>query len=65
MTKINSRKEKLYKHLKQVVWATLPIIFLPPPAFASDPAEVVSTERGKEGLNQALKIARGKPALSI
>ena len=57
------------KHLGQVGLAILSFTFLASPVAASDPAQVakdtLATEGGKEVLNEALKVARSKPALSV
>lgn len=64
-----SRKKRILRHLGDVSMALISISLMTSPALAVDTAEtanqVIASEGGKEALNAALKIARGKPALSV
>jgi hypothetical protein len=66
-----TRKRQIVNHLGNVVMAIVSASLITAPALAAtiDPAEaaaqVVASEGGKEALNAALKVARGKPALSL
>ena len=77
--KNKSKKRKFIEHIKKVGFAALSFLFLMGPAQAIDTSDLIgqskdtivklSTESslaaGKEALNSALKVARGKPALSL
>ena len=62
-----SRKQRFYRHLGDVGIAIITSTFLGSPAVAVDQSIIdpVAVEGGKEALNQALKVARTKPALSV
>ncbi len=68
---IRSRKKKILNHLGKVAMSVFSVSLLlgPSPALAVDSADaaaqVIASEGGKEALNTALKIAKGKPALSV
>ena len=63
-------KKQIVNHLGKVGIAIISVALLTPTAAqASDSAqtakEVLATEGGKQALNQALKVARSKPALTV
>jgi hypothetical protein len=66
-----SRKERLLSHLGKVAMGTISASFLLAPLSASainsaDVAgDVIGSEGGKRVLNEALSLARNKPALTI
>jgi hypothetical protein len=66
-----SRKQRVLKHLGKVSMALVYTSFVlaPSPAFGADAtdaaASVIGTEGGKQVINEALKVTRGKPALSL
>jgi len=66
---MEKKREKVLKHLGKVGMALVTFTFMTPRAIGVDATEaasqVVASEGGKEALNAALKVARGKPALSI
>ena len=64
----DSRKKKILNHLSKVGISLLSVSLLLGSSSASAAdvaAQAVTSEGGKEALNAALKLARGKPALSI
>lgn len=75
MKKNITRKQRLIQHSRNVAMALLSIVFMTAPAGAEDLTdlseagkvanEVISSEGGKEIISTALKVARGKPALSV
>lgn len=72
MSKKQKVSRRILRHLGQVGMAILSTVVIVGSAGASDAADVAKTakkaiaaEGGKEALNSALKVARGKPALSI
>lgn len=71
MEEKKDRKRKVLKHLGNVSMAIVSFSLMTSPALSAslNPAEtatqVRASEGGKEALNAALKIARGKPALSV
>ena len=68
ITVTEARKKKLKNHLKSVAGALAYIILSTPLAQASDldkAGKAIGSEGGKEALNTALKVAKGKPALSV
>jgi hypothetical protein len=64
-----SGKKRVLNHLSKVgislVTASVYLLFRPSYEVASDAAEVIGSEGGKEALNAAFKIARSKPSLTI
>lgn len=64
-----STKKRILKHLGKVVTTLVGVALLPSISSANDSAEtanqVLGNEGGKEALNTALKVAKGKPALSV
>lgn len=67
MSKKQSNKKRILKHLGSVGMAALSFSLMAPSASAIDPAEaagqVVASEGGKAALNSALKVARSKPSM--
>lgn len=72
-TKKTKFRKRILNHLGKVSLAFLSFTLMSGPASALDPAEaanqVIGSEGGqaaaKEVLNNALKVAKGKPALSV
>ena len=72
MKKIEKRK-LFKKHLGRVGLAALSLVFISTPVNALEPKELISETLGndggqelaKEAFNNALKIAKSKPALSV
>lgn len=66
--KNKSRSKKILKHLGNVGMAMVSLSLLTSPVSAVEPNEILGSEGGrqatKEAINGALKIAKGKPAMS-
>jgi hypothetical protein len=62
-----SRKNQLLSHLGKVAMgiASAGFVLAPSSASAIDAADAVGSEGGKKVVNEAFKIARSKPVLSI
>ena len=64
-----SLKSRFLNHLTRVGIAALSLVFIQTPVSAVEPLdavqEVSGSEGAKEALNEALKVARSKPALSV
>lgn len=60
-------KYRTKKHLKNVALALLSLTLMSGPAYSAEDlvGPAVNNEGAKEALNAALKVARGKPALSV
>ena len=75
VSKLSEKKPiraRVLNHLGKIGIVTISLILMPPPSLAVDPSEAASQVIGAEGgklaaketLNAALKIAKGKPALT-
>jgi len=65
MKETKSLRTRFYNHLGKMAVALVSVAFLTGSAQAVDnTTQVLGQEGGKEALNQALKVARTKPALS-
>ena len=60
-----TRKKRVRKYLTNVGLAALTIVFASGPVRADEANKALGTEGGKQVLNEALKTARTKPALSL
>jgi hypothetical protein len=59
-------RKKVGRHLGNVALASLSLVFLAPAgAIEQNSTIAVNNEAGKTALNEALKVARSKPALSV
>ena len=62
-------KKRILTHLSKVAMGIVSASLVVGPAVATEPIDaashVVASEGGKEVLNNALKVARSKPALSL
>lgn len=66
--KVKSHRKKVLKHLGNVGIAIISFSLMTSPASAVDPTEVLGSEGSrklaKEALNGALKLSKGKPAMT-